>query len=133
MLFFLRHFYSRTLVKVFATHCRRYYSSTFPIKYSLTAYHIPFLFAGTILFGLRRKQGRFSKMSDGLGIAAAKHHRSSTLAPLLSPVRYCQRDNGPVSDLRHLAIKMVSVGGRLHELCAEANEAPRYDETGGLS
>jgi hypothetical protein len=78
MLFFLRRFYSRTLVKLFATHCRRYYSSTFPITYSLTAYHIPFSFAGTILFGLRRKQGRFSKMSDGLGIAAAKHHRSGT-------------------------------------------------------
>ena len=27
-------------------------------------------------------------MSDGLGIAAAKHHRSSTLGPLLSPVHY---------------------------------------------
>jgi hypothetical protein len=69
-------------------YCRRYYSSTFPIIYSLTAYHIPFSFADAILFGLRRKQGRFSKMSDGLGISAAKHHRSSTVAPLRSGVRY---------------------------------------------
>jgi hypothetical protein len=44
--FFLRCFYSLALVKVFTTHCRRYYSSTFPITYSLTAYHIPFSFAG---------------------------------------------------------------------------------------
>jgi hypothetical protein len=47
----------------------------------LTAYHILF---SAILFGLKRKQGRCSKISDGLGIGAAKHHRSSTLAPLLS-------------------------------------------------
>jgi len=74
-------------------------------------------------------------MSDELGISAARHHRSSTLAPLHSPVRYCQRDDGPVSDLRHLVIKMTSVGGRpwtMQQLGAEAYEATRYDETGSL-
>ena len=72
-------------------------------------------------------------MSDELGISAAEHHRSSTLAPFLWPMRYCQSDDGPVSDLRHLVIKMTSVGGRawtMQQLRAEAYEATRYDETG---
>jgi len=44
--FFCDAFIPGTLLKVFGTHCRRHYSSTFPITYSLTAHRIPISFAG---------------------------------------------------------------------------------------